>query len=80
MYHKSSNFKSSIKVLLFLEYLLTKVLMQLWETNSEKVIQRDDHLKISHLIIIKRPSLCCIKWVLNYQLLFYLDRQIFLYS
>lgn len=80
MYHKSSNFKSSIKVLLFLEYFLTKVLMQLWETNSGKVIQLDGHFKISHLIIIKCPSLCCIKWVLNYQLLFYLDRQIFLYS
>lgn len=45
MYHKSSNFKSSIKVLLFLEYLLIKVLTQLWESNSGKVIQLNDHFK-----------------------------------
>lgn len=55
MYHSGLNFKSSIKVLLFLEYFLTKVLLQIWETNSGKVIQLHDHFKIFHVIVIKMP-------------------------
>lgn len=55
MYHSSPNFKSLIKVLPFLEYVLIKVLMQFLETNSGKVIQLDGHYKTAHLIFLKMP-------------------------
>lgn len=55
MHRSGLNFKSSTKALLFLEYFLTKVLLQIWETNSGKVIQLHDHFKIVHVVVIKMP-------------------------